>query len=135
MMQWILIVVLALHLLSGIAWTGMTFGVARGLMPLEATPPLRASQRGAALLAMLMGLALWGLAHRGRFYAAETALAAGSALAILAGLLQGVANGRLKRAMAAGQLDQARAGVQRLDRVSAGLLVLTVALMAASKYL
>lgn len=135
MMQWILIAVLALHILSGIAWTGMTFGLARGIMPLEATPSLRASQRGAAVVAMLAGLALWGLAHRGRFNTAEMALAAGAALAILAGVLQGIAGGRLKRALAAGRIEQARAGVQGLDRAGAGLLALTVILMAASKYL
>lgn len=135
MMQWILIAVLALHILSGIAWTGMTFGTVGGFIPLEATPALRASQRGAAIMAMLMGLALWGLAHRGRFNTAEMALAAGAVLAILAAIVQGIAGGRLKRALASGALEQARAGVAGLDRLSAGLLVLTVILMAASKYL
>lgn len=135
MMQWILIVVLALHILSGVAWTGMTFGMASGVIPLETTPQLRGRQRGAAVVAMLAGLALWGLAHRGGFYTAEMALAAGSVLAILAAILQGVAGGRLKRAMASGSLDQARAGVAGLDRATAGLLALTIVLMAASKYL
>lgn len=136
MMQWILIAVLSLHILSGIAWTGMTFGIVRGLMPLEATPPLRASQRGAAIVAMLAGLALWALAHRDRFYAAEMALAGGAALAVIAAIAQGIAGGRLKRALASGGLDEAaRKGVGGLDRLSVGCLVLAIILMAASKYL
>jgi hypothetical protein len=135
MMQWILIVALVLHLLSGIAWMGMSFGIARGLIPLEATSSLRGSQRGAAVVAMLAGVVLWGLAHRDRFYAPEMALAAGSVFAVLAAIVQGVAGGRLKRAMAAGLDEAARNGVRGLDRLGAGLLVLTVILMAASKYL
>lgn len=135
MMQWILIVVLSLHILAGIAWGGMSLGMARGLMPLEASVAVRPAQRGAAVTAMLMGLILWGLAHRDRFYAAETALAVGAALAVLAAIVQGMAAGRLKGAMAAGLDEPSRKAILKLDRIGAVLLALTVILMAASKYL
>jgi hypothetical protein len=135
MMQWILIVALALHVLAGIAWVGMSFGMARGLMSLEASAAVRVSQRGAAIVAMLAGVALWGLAHRDRFYAAEWALALGAILAVAAAVVQGMAGGRLKRAMASGLDEAAGAGIRSLDRLGAGLLVVTVILMAASKYL
>jgi hypothetical protein len=135
MMQWILIVLLALHLLSGIAWTGMSFGIVRGLVPLEATPALRGSQRGAAVVAILAGLALWALAHRDRFYIPEMALAAGAALALIAAIAHGIAGARLKRALATGLDETARKAVGGLDRLSVGCLVLAIILMAASKYL
>lgn len=134
-MQWILMATLVVHVLSGVVWAGSSFGLARGRMPLEASMPLRAPQRGAAAMAILTGLLLWGLAHRGGMGPSEMVLAAGAVAGLIAFGLQLVFGLRAQRAAARGPLDEALARrVGGVDRVAALLLMLTVACMAASKY-
>jgi hypothetical protein len=134
-MQWILMTTLVVHVLSGVFWAGSSFGLARGRLPLNLSMPLRTPQRGAATVAILSGVLLGYLAHRGGMGPSEIVLAAGAATALVAFGLQLVFGLRAQKAAAKGALDEALTrSVGSADRAAALLLMLTVACMAASKY-
>lgn len=134
-MQWILLATLVVHVMSGVFWAGSSFGLARGRMPIVMSLALRTPQRGAAAMAILTGLLLWGLAHRGGMGPSEMVLAVGAAAGLIAFGLQLTFGLRVQKAAARDGVDEALARrVGGVDRIAALLLMLTVACMAASKY-
>jgi hypothetical protein len=113
-MQIALIIAIGLHALSGVFWAGTTFALVRSQG--QGAQQLRKPQIGAAVLAILTGMALWGLAHRGAFGNAERVLGAGVVAALIA---------------AAVQFASTRAAAQR---IAAGLLAITVLCMVIARY-
>jgi hypothetical protein len=122
-MHFVLILVLALHALSGVFWAGSTFVLARGA---AALPPLLGPQARAAGGAVLTGAILWGLLHRGGFGVRELPLAVGACAALLAAAVQFAS----ARALNNGSNDDAaRAKPLTGQRAAAGLLALTLLAM------
>lgn len=112
------VVAVSMHVLSSIFWAGTTFALSRsGGLGLQA---LRRPQMAAAAVAILSGIGLWALLHRGGHSNAEHALATGAAAALIAALVQfGLLRG--ERAL-------------RGQRVAAGLLAVAALCMAAARY-
>ncbi|KRD73437.1 hypothetical protein [Lysobacter sp. Root983] len=112
------VVAVALHVLSSLFWAGTTFALSRsGGLGLDA---LRRPQMAAATAAILSGIALWALLHRGGDGRAEHVLATGAAAALIAALIQ------------FGLLRGGRA--LRGQRVAAGLLAVAALCMAVARY-
>jgi cell division protein FtsW (lipid II flippase) len=86
-MQATLIVVLVLHVLSGVFWAGTTFALAR-MAGNDAEQFLR-PQMGAAAVAVVTGVLLWLLLHRGDLGTPGYILAVGAFCALLAVGVQG----------------------------------------------
>jgi hypothetical protein len=115
-MQILIIVVIALHVVTGVYWAGSTFVQARlG----DAAPPLFGSQMRAATVAVVAGLILWGLLHRGAFGPMEITLSVGVICAIAAAGVQGALH---------------RKAPVRSQRIAAGLLAITVICMVIARY-
>lgn len=117
MVQILLIVLFAMHALFGVFWAGSTFVMAHNKG--EVPEWLARSQRGAAMLTMLVGVGLWGILHRGPPGPLEKTLAVGAVCAIAAAVLQGV----LRKSSPA--LSQ---------RLAAILLAITVVCMVTARY-
>lgn len=80
------IILIALHTLSGVFWAGSTFTLARsGGGGSEA---LFRPQMGAAVVAVLTGIGMWHLLHAGNFALGEKVLAGGALAAIVAAGIQ-----------------------------------------------
>ena len=116
-MQILLIVLFAIHALSGVFWAGSTFAMARN-GDAGAAQLLR-SQMGAATLTLLAGVGLWGILHRGPPGPMEKTLAVGALCAIAAAAVQG---GLRKSSPALSQ------------RLAAVLLAVTVVCMVTARY-
>ncbi|WP_379065720.1 hypothetical protein ACHMW4_13465 [Mesorhizobium sp. UC22_110] len=134
-MQYIFMIALALHVMSGVFWAGSTFVLARTGDGRLATT-LFAPQMGAATMAVLSGAVLWYLFHgSGYFGTQEQVLAVGAAAAIVAAGVQGALVGRARRIGAEGNaasiFDQAIRG----ERLAAVLLAVTVITMAIARVL
>lgn len=115
-MTTLIMILIALHALSGTFWVGSTFTLARaGGAGSEA---LFRPQMGAAVVAVLTGLGLWHLLHTPGFGTTEKVLAIGALAAIAAAGVQGA----LKKKPAVAQ------------RVAAVLLAITVVCMVVSRY-
>ena len=111
------IILIALHVLTGVFWAGSTFTLARnGGVGSEA---LFRPQMGAAVVAVLTGAGMWHLLHAGNFALGEKVLAAGALAAIAAAGVQGAVH-RKQPATA--------------QRIAAGLLAVTVVCMVVSRY-
>jgi hypothetical protein len=130
-MQWIVIVLIVLHVVTGVFWAGTSFVLARtgGLLVEKLAFP----QFGAGVATLCMGLATWLLALRGLpptpgFHV----LGMGAACAVLALIVQASALPAVKTLKAAqgGSSPQQRR-VLISQRVAAGLLLLTVLAMAS----
>jgi hypothetical protein len=116
-MQTLLIVLIALHVLAGVFWAGSTFAIVRsGGAGADA---LFRPQMGAAVLAVLAGVGLWGILHRGPPGPMEYTLTVGALCAIAAAGAQGAL--RRKNPLTG-------------QRVAAGLLTITVLCMALARY-
>jgi hypothetical protein len=113
-MQTALVFTLVLHVLSGVFWAGSTFTLARAGVGAE---NLVRPQLGAALIAVVTGVALWHLVHSGSPGKTEYILLAGAAAALVAAGVQG-----LSRGLVNGQ------------RLAAALLGIAVICMAAARY-
>ncbi|PLP60226.1 hypothetical protein CYK37_07955 [Mesorhizobium loti] len=132
-MQYVFMITLALHVMSGVFWAGSTFVLARtgdGRMAISLFGP----QMGAATTAVLSGAVLWYLFHgTGYFGTQEQILAVGAVAAIAAAGVQGALVGRSRRVTpqddATGPLGQAVRG----ERLAAGLLAITVIAMAIAR--
>ena len=74
-MQIVIIALLTVHALAGVFWAGSTFLLARTNS--GATGELFRAQMGAATLAVLAGIGLWGILHRGPLGPMEKTLAVG----------------------------------------------------------
>ena len=116
-MQSLMIILIAVHVLAGVFWAGTTFAITHsGGVGAE---KLFRPQMGAAVIAFLAGLGLWGIAHRGPMGPMEDTLAIGAISAIAAAAFQGAF--RRKNPM----LGQ---------RIGGALLAITVICMAIAKY-
>jgi hypothetical protein len=134
-MQVLLIVMLVLHVLTGVFWAGTTFTLA--LTGGLGADLLFRPQMGAALVVVVTGGLLWDLAHRGAFGIAEQLLAVGALCAIAAAGVQGMMTGPALRKLASGgEAEQSplRARIATGQRVAAGLLTVTVICMTAARY-
>jgi len=130
-MQWIVIALIVLHVVSGVFWAGSSFVLARtgGLLVEKLAGP----QFGAGVATLCMGLATWFLALRGLPPTAGMhVLGAGAACAALALIVQGTALPTVRTLKAAeGDLSSQRRRVAISQRVAAVLLFLTVLAMAS----
>jgi hypothetical protein len=133
-MQPTLLVIQALHILSGVFWAGSTFALARSRA--TSADELFRPQMGAAVVAVVTGGGLWHLLHPSGFGTQELVLALGALAAVLAVGVQGAMCGPDLR-----QLATASAASTRLmgkvtlgHRIAAGLLALTVICMATARY-
>ena len=125
-MQVLLILTIAVHVLSSIFWAGSTFVLARNGG--QGATGLIGPQTGAASAAVLSGLLLWHLLHRGSLQLGEQVLATGATAAILAFLVQLLL---VRPALRSGETSPRVAGGYR---ASAALLVVTIICMAVSRY-
>lgn len=116
-MQILIVVLIAVHALAGVFWAGSTFLLARTRA--AASGELFRSQMGAATLAVLAGMGLWGILHRGNAGPMEKTLATGAVCAILAAAVQGM-------------LRRSSPGLAQ--RIAAGLLAITVVCMVIARY-
>lgn len=133
-MQVILIVTQVLHVLSGVFWAGTTFALAR-MSGDQATPMLR-PQMGAAVIAVATGGLLWFILHRGPPGPQEHVLGLGAIFALVAAGIQGITAGALRNRSGSTEADlmRLRRRAAAGQRIAAGLLGITVACMAASRY-
>jgi hypothetical protein len=116
-MHILVIVLIALHILAGVFWAGSTFAVVRsGGAGADA---LFGPQMGAATLAVLAGVGLMALLHRGPQGPAEHSLMLGATCAIIAAGFQGALR---------------RKNPLKGQRIAAGLLIVTVISMAIARY-
>jgi len=130
-MQWIVIVLIVLHVVTGVFWAGTSFVLARtgGLLVEKLAFP----QFGAGVATLCMGLATWLLALRGLpptpgFHV----LGMGAACALLALIVQASALPAVKTLkVAQGGSSPQQRRVLISQRVAAGLLLLTVLAMAS----
>jgi hypothetical protein len=126
-----LILASSLHVLSGAGWAGLTFAMARtGAAQIER---LFVPQIGGAVIAVLSGGWFWSLTHRGAFGRAEIVLAFGVALVLTALAIQAI-TGRSAIRAAADHEAAAHARAAIGQRISAGLLAVTLIVMAAARY-
>lgn len=134
-MQVILLILLPLHILSGVFWAGSTFALAR--TGAASAGQLFRPQLGAAAVAIASGGVLWHLLHPSEFGGRGQVLVLGAVAALLAAAVQGALCGpALRRLASAGATDvpsQQRVAVGH--RIAGGLLVLTVICMAAARYI
>ena len=129
----LVIVVLSIHVLSAVFWTGATFFLARtGAANGERV--LR-PQLGGATVAVVAGAILWGLLHRGGFGPVEWVLAVGATAAVLAAGAQGAMGGPAARRLRADPADvAARAHLALAQRIGALLLAVALICMVTARY-
>jgi hypothetical protein len=113
-MQTSLVLMLVLHVLSGVFWAGSTFTVALAGVGAEG---LLRPQLGAAVTAVVTGAVLWHLVHSGSPGRTEYILLAGAVAALAAAGVQVLFRGRVI-----------------WQRLAAALLAVTVICMAAARY-
>jgi hypothetical protein len=116
-MRILIIVLLAVHVLAGVFWAGSTFALARAGG--DAAARLFRPQMGAATLALLAGLGLWGILHRGPMGPMEDTLAVGVVCALAAAGVQGMLR---------------RSSPLLSQRLASLLLAVTVVCMVTARY-
>ncbi|MFL6664148.1 MAG: hypothetical protein ACJ8G7_18400 [Rhizobacter sp.] len=126
-MQIVFVVVLALHALSAVFWAGTTFAIARSQG--QGLQALRLRQRGASIGAIVTGILLWGLAHRGGAGRYEIVLGVGALAALAAAALQFTSD----RAGPAAEGERT-SRMLRAQQRSAGLLALALLCMVLGRY-
>ena len=134
-MQAIIVISLVLHVLSGVFWAGSTFTLAR--TGAAGGQTLFRPQMGAATIALITGVALWFLLHRGSPGTTEYLLALGALSAIIAAGVQGVWGGAETRMLVSadeGAASRSQARLATAQRVAGALLAITVVCMAAARY-
>jgi len=112
----LIMLLLVLHVLPGVYWAGSTFVLARSGGGAER---MFGAQMGAATLAILAGIGLMVLLHRGAQGPVEHTLGAGAVCAVAAAGVQGALR---RRSPAAAQ------------RIAAGLLSITIICMVIARY-
>ena len=119
------------HVLAGVFWAGTTFVLARtgGALADRLAQP----QLGSAVLALLAGVALFGLLHGGGVSRGEAVLGLGALCAIAAAGVQLSALGAVGRLKDPQDAAAARR-VALSQRLAAALLAVTVACMVAFRY-
>ena len=116
-MTGLIMLLLVLHVVPGVYWAGSTFVLARSAG--AGADRMFGAQMGAATLAVLAGIGLMVLLHRGPQGPMEHTLAVGAACAVVAAGVQGAMH---RRSPAAAQ------------RIAAGLLVITIICMVIARY-
>jgi F0F1-type ATP synthase membrane subunit c/vacuolar-type H+-ATPase subunit K len=133
-MDIILVVLIALHALSGVFWAGATWTVAS----LNGTHAERIFpfQMGAAGFTVLIGLGLWAYARGMAFGPSEQVLLLGIVAAVAAGAVLGNIVGRARRTLAHEPEAETRLRPRMAlgNRIAAGLLVITVVCMVSSRF-
>ncbi len=134
-MQYALILVAALHVLTAVFWAGTTFALAR--TGGAATERLFKPQLVAAVLACISGGYLGHTLHAHALGRSEQVLIAAAAASVIALLVQVSIVGDAMRTLCGGARDHARARAQATmaHRVAAGLLALAAIGMATARYL
>jgi hypothetical protein len=134
-MQYVLAILAAFHILPAVFWAGTTFALARsGGAGAEG---LARQQLGAATVAILAGLALMYLLHNGVFGRFEQVLGVGALCAIAAaGVQSGMGMPALRRLARASAADALllRERFLRAQRIAAALLAITVVCMAVARF-
>jgi hypothetical protein len=116
-MQILIVVLIAVHILTGVFWAGTTFAIVRSGG--AGADVLFRPQMGAGTLAILAGIALMAILHPGKPGPMEYTLMLGALCAIVAAGFQGAL--RRKNPLAG-------------QRIAAGLLAATVICMAIARY-
>lgn len=133
-MQWLLVIVLSLHVLAAVFWAGSTFAVARSQGAGAET--LFRPQMGAATIAIICGGYLWHVLHEGSFGLTEKILGVAALSGLLALIFQaaiaGPALGALRRQEA--DIASARKRIAVAYRAASALLAVAVIGMAAARY-
>ncbi len=130
-MQYVYIVTIALHVVTGVYWAGSAITLARA--PEIQAERFFSSQMGAAVVAVITGLLLWHFFHGSNFGPMEL----GALSAVAAAGVQGAFIGSARRKLAgASQGEQAslRTRMAKGQRIAAGLLVLTLVCMAIARF-
>jgi hypothetical protein len=133
-MQYVLMGLVALHVLSAVFWAGSSFTLARsGGLGAES---LFGPQMGAAAVAIVSGGLLGHLLGKGVQGPSQQVLMAGAGCALVALLLQGLMARPAVKALRQGGADPvaARTRFARVQRVAAVLLALAAACMGAARY-
>jgi hypothetical protein len=125
-----LVVAACLHVLTAAGWAGLTFAMARTAA--AQFQQLFVPQMGAAVTAMLSGGWFGYLTHRGAFGRPEQLLALGVAGALMAFAIQAVTGVVALRISPRPASVGGRVVIGQ--RVSAGLLALTLIVMGAVRY-
>jgi hypothetical protein len=127
------IIVLSTHVVSAVFWAGVTIVLARtGAANGE---KLFRPQQGSAVIAVVFGVILWGLLHRGGFGGMERVLAAGALAAVIAAGVQGAMGGPAVRRLKTDPSDiQARARLATAQRIASLLLAIALICMVTAKY-
>jgi hypothetical protein len=135
-MQVLFVGLLLVHALSSVFWAGTTFALVRSGG--QGAQALRWPQVGASIVAIVSGMSLWAVAHRGAFGPFERSLAVGAVAALLAAAVQFAG---ARRAAAAAATAPAGEGAARpcartmaSQRIAAGLLALALAAMVSARY-
>lgn len=116
-MQMVLSVLMALHILTGVFWAGSTFAIVRSGG--AGSEVLFGPQMASATVAILAGIGLWGILHRGGMGPMEHVLALGAVCAVAAAGAQGALR---------------RKNPLKGQRIAAGLLAITVVSMAVARF-
>jgi hypothetical protein len=133
-MLWILVLVTVVHVLAGVFWAGTTATLARtGAASVET---LAFPQIGSAVIAILMGMTLWGLDRHGGAGMGDHILGIGALCALAALVVQITALGRVRALKAAPETEKAalRRGLALRQRIAAILLMLTIAAMVSWRF-
>jgi hypothetical protein len=133
-MQYVYIIVLGLHVLTGVFFAGTTITLAR--IPEIHAEKFFQPQMRAAGLAMLTGALLWYFFHGAYFGSMEIVLAIGIIATFAAAGVLGAFVGSARRKLAgADATEEARLRTQMAkgQRIAAGLLVLTIVCMAIAR--
>jgi hypothetical protein len=129
----VVIIVLSIHVLTAVFWTGTTFVQAR--TGAAGGERLLRAQMGSGGVAILFGLALMGLLHRGGFGPMEAVLAAGGFAAIVAEGVQGAMGAPAARKLMADPADSsARKRLASAQRIASVLLAIALLCMVTAKY-
>jgi hypothetical protein len=112
----LIVVLLAVHVLTGVYWAGSTFALAGSG---QGAGNLFGRQMGAATVSVLTGLWLWWILHRGPPGGMERTLAIGAACAVAAAGVQGALR---------------RSSPLLSQRIAALLLGITVICMTVARY-
>jgi hypothetical protein len=133
-MQYVYIVVLGLHVLTGVFWAGTTITLAR-VPEIKAEKFLPLQMRAVGIV-MVTGALLWYFFHGAYFGSMEITLAIGIVAAFAAaGVLSAVVRPAARKlaGVDAGEEARLRAQMAKGQRIAAGLLVVTVICMGIAR--
>lgn len=125
-----LIITLGLHIAGALFWLLTSLVMGFGGNPAASKVMFR-PQMVAATVAVFSGGGLWSMLHPGGFGRAEIVLAIGAVLAVAAAGVQGAMVGGSVRRLPDPVAEQK---ILRGQRIAAGLLVVTLALMMLARH-